>query len=155
MSALPVTFFHPYPDKVEWLRRDGIDVDRDWERVLTPRRQGGWISQTYLRLRNAGYDVRIDAALPPRGIVVVGPGGKQARAFMERYTSAHRDLIIVQIVADAERAFIEDLAVYQNGRYANGHGQFIPYWPQPGLVPRDASRGTRCGCSPTRATRAT
>jgi hypothetical protein len=139
---MQVSFFHPYRDEVMRLRHGKVDMDRDWRWVLASPRQGAWILQTYLRLREAGCDVRLTADLPEDGIMVLGPGNKQRDAFLERYTAAHRRLVLVQAVADAGRSFLGDVSVYQNGKYADGRTAYsIPHWPQPGLQPRDLSRG--------------
>ncbi len=44
--------------------------------------------------------------------------------------------------ADNREPLIADFEVVQNGCFADGKRRFfIPFWPQPGLLPRDRSRG--------------
>lgn len=101
--------------------------------------------QTYLWLSHFGYDVHISANLPSEGIVVVLPEAHILDSFLRRYTSSHRGLMIATIRADVYgfRPALGDVDVTQNGRFADEERTFfIPHWPQPGLVSRNADRGT-------------
>jgi hypothetical protein len=51
-------------------------------------------------------------------------------------------LVLLGIRGDKRQILLADYELVQNGRWADGRQRFfIPYWPQPGLLPRDASRG--------------
>lgn len=143
MTDLPITFFHPHPEELSDIQ--ALDVDADWATDWPGGRHYNWVVQTYLRLEKAGYPVTIASTLPRDGVLVIGPGGGQLRALRCRFDRhAHGALLLVCIRADSPRTFIADVEVLQNGYYADGERAFfIPYWPQPGLLPRDASRGTR------------
>lgn len=149
MSHMPVTFFYPCPpDLKEDIRRaDEIDVDEDLELWNTPQncRRRIWNLQTYARLKDAGYDVRISEELPEHGIVVVLPELDIKREFLRQWRPEHRDLLVLTLRADVVdfRSPIADAEVVQNGRFADDERTFhISHWPQPGLIPRDSSRGT-------------
>jgi hypothetical protein len=100
-----------------------------------------WILQTYRRLRDAGFPVTLAGEPPPTGIVVVH--ADFCRWLADRAGTA-TDLHEVVIRADRARSPDADTEVVQN-RHAVDHAAAvcIPHWSQPGLVPRDASRGTQ------------
>ena len=62
----PVFFFLPrQPHLVEL---EALDPERDWRQFVVGER--AWILQTFLRLRQAGYPVRLTAEVPRRGLLV-------------------------------------------------------------------------------------
>lgn len=134
--TLPVVFYLPEERDVARLR--DLDPDRD----LDAFRPGefSWVAQTYLRLRAAGHPVELSATLPDRGLVVFHAKHKHALA---RAARGRREIYFVAIRADNSSPLLADFEVLQSGRFADGRTRFwIPFWPQPGLLPRDASRGT-------------
>ena len=100
-----------------------------------------WVLQTYLRLRDAGLDVELVGDVPRRGVLVFHACEKNVlRVRMPRGSR----VFLVGIRADARPLTIADLEVLQNGRFANSpRRRYLPYWPQPGLLPRSPERGTR------------
>ena len=136
MTAPPVTFLFPDGERA----LDGIRVDRDWRFFGTGL--WAWIAQTFLRLRDAGHTVRVSDVPPPGGIVVYHPdyrGPEEGPQVEDR-----RDAITVAVRADRKPEDRADFEIVQNGCFADGRRVFfVPHWPQPGLVPRDASRGVR------------
>jgi hypothetical protein len=140
METPPVTFFYPSPQQdIEQLK--ALDVDNNWA-FLSRVWSNEWTLQTYLWLRKKGYAVDLSEDVPKAGIVVVGPGTGMARKFIGRYKTARREVAVVTICADSARSFISDVDVMQNGYYADEKRTFfIPFWPQPGLLPRHAARG--------------
>jgi hypothetical protein len=130
-----ITFFLAGEEDAEVLRR--LDPDRDWRELQLGER--AWILQTYLRLAHAGYPVELATSPPAEGIVVFH--AKQARALRSQWRRL-RNAILLGVRADNRQPLIADFEVVQNGRFADGERRFfIPHWPQPGLIPRDASRG--------------
>lgn len=132
-----VTFFIAggRPDE----RLDELDPDRDLASFRLGER--AWVVQTFLRLRRAGYPVELADRVPRSGLVVFH--AKQKRA-LARAARGRRDLVFVGIRADNSSPLLADFEVLQNGRFADGRRRFaIPHWPQPGLLPRDPSRGAR------------
>jgi len=126
--------------------------DRDWsdlERLdesaiaLDSRRfvggRNSWIAQSYLRLRDAlterGFEVGLSRHFEPGALCIAHRD--DANDFSHAASTAYR------LVVRADRAPVHacDLAIVQNGLGAASHERFIPLWPQPGLVPRDPSRG--------------
>ena len=146
MATYPVTFFCPDPSELARAEGPPVDETVDHWTVPQPVRVRAWVVQTALRLREAGHDVAIQATLPDTGIVVLLPEPHFCASFHEQYTSAHRDLLIVTIRADIVgfRSPLADAEIVQNGCFADDVRTFhIPHWPQPGLRPRDPSRGAR------------
>ena len=147
-----VTFFYPCPGhlKRDLKKADSIKVDQDLEfwNMPTHARRRIWSLQTYARLREAGYgrDVALSETLPSQGIVLLVPEPDIVQAFYRQWTASHRELLICTMRADvvAFRFPFADAEILQNGRYPDEkQGFFIPHWPQPGLMPRRASRGQR------------
>lgn len=143
MSHPPVTFFYPYPD--ELARIDQLDL-HEWEfwSHEGKERRRAWVLQTYLWLREFDYEVAISATLPRHGILVLLPEPEIKEAFFEQYSSLYDHLLICTIRADITgfRSPLGDAEVLQNGKFADDERAFfVPHWTQPGLIPRDPSRG--------------
>jgi|SRR5882672_724977 len=114
-----------------------LDPERDCAEFQTGER--AWILQTYLLLQRAGYDVALTDRWPSAGLLVFS--SKQRRIVSQLATSTD-EVQLLGIREDVGRALIADWEVVQNGRHADGRSRFlVPFWPQPGLVPRDPSRG--------------
>ncbi|MEO8195143.1 MAG: hypothetical protein ABI689_00310 [Thermoanaerobaculia bacterium] len=140
-AALPVTFYVAEPADLTRVSR--LDPDRD--QALLRSGELAWVVQTYLRLRAAGYPVELAASPPRSGLVVFhakhGPALTRA---LTRAQSGRRDLRFVGIRADNSPPLLADFEILQNGRFADDRRRFwIPHWPQPGLIARDAERGNR------------
>lgn len=144
MRRPPVTFFYPYPRELNSIEDLDLDDYSFWSHEGKERRRA-WLLQTYLHLRNRGYPVRIDATLPEKGLLVLLPEAPIQAAFKRQFTRRHRHLIIVTLRADVVeyRSLLDDVDIVQNGRFADENRVFfVPHWPQPGIQPRDSSRGT-------------
>lgn len=101
---------------------------------------GCWTLQTYLRLKAIGFPCELVRKLPEKGIVL-----------------AHRDclfdelqprskVLLICLQADREHPHpYAQLHVVQNPTHTRliRNSFFIPLWIQPGLIPRDATRGDR------------
>lgn len=132
-----VNFFIPDLQQIELLQQ--ADPDRDWRLFGTGVQV--WIGQTYLQLKKRGYPVTLTSEVPSSGVVV-------SHADHVTTLIAHRkllsDLTIVSTRADRKPHPYADFEVVQNVHSAVSHHEFyIQHWPQPGLIPRDAQRGTR------------
>ncbi|QYO65115.1 hypothetical protein [Leptolyngbya sp. 7M] len=97
-----------------------------------------WTVQTYLHLRRHGANVCLSASIRPDAINVVhydDLGWKRLpfRSF------------VVAIQADRARPEIADMRIVQNHLCIRNEMTdfYIPFWTQPGLQPRDCSRGQR------------
>lgn len=118
-----------------------------------------WLVQTYLRLAARGHDVRLSTTFPDDEAVCVylSPVASRwglANAHQVRVMSRELpeltpantgvDSFRVALCLDRPAATSAHLTLFQNPVAAAHYGGlFIPHWPQPGVVPRDPSRGDR------------
>lgn len=120
-----------------------------WRLRYTPAgtHMGGhyaWTIQTYLNLRTRGVPCCLSRRLPQEGIVL------SHERFLRQVGKPSSRLLLVCLRADQGRIRYAQLHVVQNPAqvrlpswYQLWESHFIPYWPQPGLVPRNPSRGNR------------
>lgn len=99
-----------------------------------------WIVQTYLRLapqlRTRGFTVSLGTDIPHGSILFVH------RDELRGLCTGFHKAFVVAIRADRPPALAADVEILQNALpAATPRTFFIPSWPQPGLIPRDASRG--------------
>lgn len=134
--SLPVTFYLAGQTDIAGISQLDPDSDHD---AFRPG-ELSWVAQTYLRLRAAGYPVALASTPPERGLVVFHAKHKHSLA---RAANGRRGLIFVAIRADNSSPLLADFEVLQSGRFADDRNRFwIPFWPQPGLQPRDPARGS-------------
>lgn len=134
-----VRFLLPSEGDLDALR--ALDPDRDFERFK--RGECAWVLQTYLRLAAAGKPVELVDRPPRDGIVVFHA---KHRRWLRDHGGTMRDAVLVGIRGDLGSPAIADFEVLQNGFFADGRRRFhVTHWPQPGLVPRDPSRGDAIG----------
>jgi hypothetical protein len=134
---MTVRFFLP-PD-TDFARLQRLDPDRDVTQFL--RGEDVWVLQTYLRLAQAGYDVQLSSELPADGLLVFH--AKHRRLVAKRWSSNCR-AVLVAVRADKDRTPIADFEILQNDRFAKANEAFfVPSWPQPGILPRRAERGSQ------------
>lgn len=97
-----------------------------------------WTIQTHLRLKADGFSSHLTNQLPDQGIILID----------------HNHLTYGNIIPSSEQLIIclkqdglpypySQLYVVQNPLDAQARNDYhyIPHWPQPGLIPRDAGRG--------------
>jgi len=135
-SMEPITFFTAVEKDLRRVAR--LDPDRDWEEFA-----GGaervWILQTYLRLKAAGYPVQISSDIPADGIVILHRQS-ELEYFCQRFL---RFPTTVTTNADTGIHRWADAEIVQDPtKESPGKAYYIPFWPQPGLIPRDRSRGS-------------
>lgn len=98
---------------------------------------GGWILQTYLFLRRRGIPVEISRAMPRGGVCILHSDDIGIRNYP-------LGAFVVAVRPDRSECVLCDIQVVQNARLVHSDRDFyMPYWPQPGLLPRDRSRGNR------------
>ena len=111
---------------------------------ITTLEQGGkvasaqsWVYQTWVALQRAGVAVNLTAEIPEEGILI-GLSG-----FFGDDFRAPGDVFFAGIVADYLPHPGAHLHILQNPAQARrlGHSTYMPHWPHPNLIPRDASRG--------------
>ena len=111
----------------------------------SPRRfvggRNSWIAQTFVRLRRA---------LELRGLVVTaGPGfvpGAMCVAHrddLDRFASDAHGSFLVAVRADRAPVEACDIAIAQNALDLRANERYVPLWPQPGMLRRDAGREAR------------
>lgn len=131
-----VDFF--FPDAALVARAPTMVADRDWREFRAGERN--WTLQTYLRLRDAGLPVRLTAAAPTAPLVVVHT--KHTNALL-RCAFSRRGVLFAGIRGDLHASALADVEILQNRQFADDRRRFfVPHWPQPGMLPRDTSRGT-------------
>ena len=109
-----------------------------------------WTLQTYLYLKADGFPCELNHTLPEEGIVVAH------RDFLPTHLKPGPNLLVACILADREEpGFIgrhpyAQIHIVQNPRdpmvirfLTLWPGHYMPYWSQPGLIPRDSARGDR------------
>lgn len=131
-----VTFFVPDVTDIEKL--SAMDPDRVWR---TLRSGGGWMLQTYLRLHHSGYPVEVSNTVPSDGLVVFHPIHED---ILKCGLAGRKNVILVGTRADCRRPMAADFEILQNGCWSDEETRFfIPYWPQPAIIPRCRQRSSR------------
>lgn len=90
-------------------------------------------------MRDAGAPVALVEAVPDAGLVVCYADDIDR---LRCHGSKDRR-IVVSVRADRRPNNLADFEVVQNPSSASRYSVFIPSWLQPGLIPRDRTRGTR------------
>lgn len=109
-----------------------------------------WTLQSYLRLKESGFQCSFVTQFPLEGIVI------SHRDCLDSKVRPGPRCLLVCIMGDKEQPRDrglhpyaqyhvlqnrEDPRVMQRGWFSGF--AYIPFWPQPGLIPRDPSRGDR------------
>ena len=97
-----------------------------------------WTLQTYLRLKESGFACELSQQIPDQGIVLFHSSVLQGAALKP----GSRQLFIC-LKADAPPHVYAQLHIVQNPVEVSPRRVFMPHWPQPGLLPRDAEREDR------------
>lgn len=128
----PVWFYLPPPF---WLEALPADADQPWRGFGLGLYT--WTVQTYLRLKAAGVACRLTPEFPDAGIVL-------AHRNLLRDQRPGPQTLLVCLKAELLPYAYAQLQVVQNPLEAQpGFSEFIPHWPQPGLLERDRSRGAQ------------
>lgn len=133
----PIRFYLPHPIPADM----PLSPDVYWTGFRGYMRGGvyAWTVQTFQRLRDAGMNVELSDQLPTAGIMVAH------RKSVARNFVPPAGVLFVCLRADATfhpfahwHVIINELA--RNSWYPS---VYMPHWPQPGLIPRDPTRGDR------------
>ncbi|MGD1899102.1 MAG: hypothetical protein ACFB16_19375 [Phormidesmis sp.] len=131
----PITFYIP---PVLWPDALPTQPNKDWAGY----RLGlyAWTVQTYLWLNAAGVGCQLASQLPEIGIVLC-----HSNALRSVDIEPLPQRLLVCIKAEAALSAIAPLHVVQNPLDISllGNRYYVPHWPQPQLIARDASRGDR------------
>lgn len=138
---MEVFFYLPEKYLPDTTRQEAWKSDR-----ITTLEEGGkiacaqcWIYQTWLALEKSGCPVRLVHTLPDEGILVTLSG-----CLGDDFRPGPR-LFMADIVADFVPHPAAHLHILQNAIHARRlpHSVFMPLWPHPNLLPRQAERGER------------
>jgi hypothetical protein len=116
---------------------ENYDADID-ELTHNPRgTTGAWLLRTYIELRRRGEEPTLSTWLRPDAINI-----------LDSFTLGRRhrtnDCFIVAARSDGPMTGLANFVIHQNGALASdASNASIPHWPQPGLIPREPSRGHR------------
>lgn len=134
MLSPDVVFVIPGKTDAELDRMRALDVDRDWQ--FFGEGWAAWIVQTYLLLRAQGEPVELAATFSQNAINVV----HVAQLARLRRPSG---CFLVGVRADYPPVRWCHYHIVQNQTQISQRSIWLPHWPQPGLIPRDPSRGDR------------
>lgn len=97
---------------------------------------GSWLIRTYIELKNIGCSVTISDKLVPKCINV-------SDAFSFGRRQRLNDYFVAIARSDGPFPGLANFVIHQNGVIEEGERSAnIPHWPQPGLIARDATRGS-------------
>ena len=101
-----------------------------------------WTLQTYLRLKADNFPCQLVDRLPQEGIVLAHGNALQTHRPPLKPGST---LLLICLKAESLPHPYAQLHVVQNPveSLSLNHSYFLPHWPQPGLIPRDPTRGDR------------
>ena len=96
-----------------------------------------WIYLTYIRLSKVGFPVELCHEIPKEGFVISLTGNLAADY------RPPQGVFLTGVVADGMPHPACHFHILQNATHAQrlSHSAYIPFWPQPGLIPRAAERG--------------
>ncbi len=137
MTSVPIYFYlhpHHFPPNIP------EDIHQNW-----PGFGLGiyaWTIQTYLRLKQDGFPCFLTSKIPDQGIVFIH------RNLLTRYHSRFKpsqNLLLICLKAELSPYPYGQLQIVQNPTEIEtvSHSFYLPHWTQPGLIPRDLSRGDR------------
>ena len=136
MLNQPVHFL--CPDDVVWPELQDWDGTTIAPEILSKRSGGilhSWVLRTYYQLRLVGAPVTLGSQPRPEAINIASP-----RDFGRSQRKLDSFVVIPQ--GDAHHVMLADFRIMQNAvRPASDDAAVIWHWPQPGIVPRDPSRG--------------
>lgn len=128
------------PDEIVWPELRNWSGTRIDDQALSDRSGGilhSWVLRTYYQLRLAGEAVTLSNSLRRDAINVVS-----VRDFGRKQRDPLSFLLIPQ--GDAHHSQLASFRILQNGvRPPDANASVIWHWPQPGIIPRDPSRGDR------------
>ncbi|WP_008311040.1 glycosyltransferase [Leptolyngbya sp. PCC 6406] len=131
---------HPFPEKADtFITRRGFD---------------SWVTQTYLRLREAGFDCQKANEIPDEGIIIAyrdflpydfKPNPRQLCVCIkgDKNPNPYAQIHITHNLVESQSPNLKVQSITHDYQLLWGPRYYIPHWPQPGLIPRDLARGER------------
>ncbi|MBX9578553.1 MAG: hypothetical protein K2W97_08800 [Chthoniobacterales bacterium] len=138
---MEVSFYLPekYFPSEEWIQAWKEDRPFPFEESGKAAAVHCWIYQTWALLTEAGIKTSLVSELPTTGLVLALSG-----TLHSSFQSNHHapDFFLVDIVADGLPHPAAHFHLVQNRAHARRlpHSHFIPLWPQPALIHREANR---------------
>lgn len=134
-------YLHPY----FWPKGDiPEDADTNWPGFgFGPYT---WTLQTYLRLKKNGFPCHLVSTVPLSGILIAHRESLSAiDGFFKEKVYPTKNLYVVDISADLDFYSYANFHIVQNPYQTTLQTDsfFMPHWPQPALIKRDALRGDR------------
>jgi len=146
-ALAPIYFYIPEKDWPTEALPNAAEHYWQWQNATQGVYRSGkynWTLQTYLNLQEHGFPSQLVNRLPLEGIVVAH------RDFFPFDLQPSANVLLVCIQADRPEHPYAQVHIVQNpqDRKLGQLGDFwksyyMPYWPQPGLIPRDSTRGDR------------
>lgn len=143
----PIYFYFPHPRSSISSLPPNASSYWQWQcsqHSISPMQGGGcvWTLQTYLYLNDYGFPCKLVETMPDEGIVL------SHRDYLENSFQPSAKLLLVCLRADVDRHPYAQLHVVQNPyqsiqkRFMTlWESHFIPFWPQPSIIPRPSERG--------------
>jgi hypothetical protein len=131
----PIRFY--LPEKIPTDLSSAWDVYQLAVRGVLRPGVAAWTVQTFQHLRAAGLACELTDSIPTDGILIAH------RKSVPRDFVPPAGVLFVCLRADATFHPHAHLHVVQNRRALSSWfpSVYLPHWPQPGLIPRDAARG--------------
>lgn len=134
----PVYFYIPQSD---WPEEIPDSIETYWQKLKLKRGMYNWTLQTYLRLKESGFPCKLISILPDSGIVVahwdflapdIKPGAKILLVCIQADRARHRYAQLHLVQNPQEEMLVRSVNLWKS--------YYMPFWPQPGLIPRDTAR---------------
>lgn len=145
MSDIPIYFYLPKGDRPPFeVLPTAEEMDAHPKLFLSPA--VNWVWRTHHHLAQAGAVFELTDQLPQRGIIVC------AACNLPLLFRPGPEQFMVNCVADSPPRFFTQVQLFQSRSQARTYtlenpGNIMttdmPHWPQPGLLPRNRSRGAR------------
>lgn len=147
MKQPKIYFYLPENEQPAGKIPTNIDDYWSWTIGQDVKYKGGkydWTVQTYIYLKADGFPCELIGKLPEEGIVVTHHG------FLPFHLQLSPKLLYVCIQADRPKHPYAHINIVQNQQDEKltrprtlWESYYIPFWPQPSLIPRDPARGDK------------
>lgn len=139
LKPLPYLVFFVIRDRKKW--GDVMNGDRlpDVVDVIDRFRSGSdsWLINPYIHLKKQGLDVHLTDRFIPGQICVTAYEELGIRDF------PFNSFVVTCRINRARPEICEHRIVQNKLNIVDETDHYLPHWPQPGLMPRDSSRGSR------------
>jgi len=136
MRLPPIYFYIP---QSYWPSKIPASADKAWKGFGIGIY--AWTLQTYLRLKADGFPCELVPELPEEGIVLLHRNSLR----VHNQLKPAKNLLLICLKAELSQYPYAQLQVVQNPTESKTfkNSYYLPHWPQPGLIPRNPTRGDR------------